>query len=76
MATINTIDDLLRIVRENEEYRVALRRELLTDDLLSLPAQFAEMLETPKQDTRRTGTIPPDSERDAGNPEPYLERPR
>ena len=46
MATINTIDDLLRIVRENEEYRVALRRELLTDDLLALPTQFAEMCAT------------------------------
>ena len=46
MATINTIDDLVRIVRENEEYRVAMRRELLTDDLLALPAQFAEMRET------------------------------
>ena len=46
MATINTIDDLLRIVRENDEYRVALRRELLTDDLLALPAQFAEMRDT------------------------------
>ncbi len=46
MATINTIDDFLRIVRENEEYRAALRRELLTSDLLALPAQFAEMLET------------------------------
>ena len=46
MATINTIDDLLRIVRENEEYRAAMRRELLTDDLLALPAQFAQMIET------------------------------
>ena len=46
MATINTIDDLLRIVRENEEYRVALRRELLTDDLLALPSQIAEILQT------------------------------
>ena len=46
MATFNTIDDLLRIVRENEEYRVALRRELLTDDLLALPSQIAEILQT------------------------------
>ena len=43
MATINTIDDLLRIVRENEEYRGTLRRELLTEELLALPGQFAEM---------------------------------
>ena len=46
MATINTTEDLLRIVRENEEYRAALRRELLTDDLLALPSEFAEMRAT------------------------------
>ena len=43
---MTTIEDLLRIVRENEEFRAALRRELLTDELLALPAQFAVMLET------------------------------
>ena len=43
---MNTIDDLLRIVRENEEVRAALRRELLTDEVLELPTQFAAMLET------------------------------
>ena len=43
MVAINTIEDLLRIVRENEEYRAALRRELLTNELLALPAQFTEM---------------------------------
>ncbi len=42
MTTINTIDDLLRIVRENEEFRVALRRELLTEDLLALPQRSGE----------------------------------
>ncbi len=46
MTSVNTTDDLLRIVRENEEFRAALRRELLTDDLLELPAQVAVMLET------------------------------
>ena len=45
MTTLNDIDDLLRIVREDERVRAALRREVLTEDLLSLPAQFAEMLE-------------------------------
>ncbi len=46
MTTISTIDELLRLVRENEEVRVALRRELLTEELLALPGQFAVMLET------------------------------
>ena len=45
MTTLDNIDDLLRIVREDEAVRAALRREVLTEDLLSLPAQFAAMLE-------------------------------
>ena len=46
MTTINTIENLLRLVREDEEVRVALRRELLTEELLALPGQFAVMLDT------------------------------
>ena len=46
MTTINTIEDFLRIVRENEELRSAIRRELLTEDLLALPSEFAEMRKT------------------------------
>ena len=43
--TIDTIDDLLRLVRENEEYRVAMQRELLTEALLALPERFAAYIE-------------------------------
>ena len=46
MTTIGTIDDLLRLVREDEEVRAALRREILTEELLALPAQFIAMQET------------------------------
>ena len=46
MTTIDTIEDLLRLVRENEEVRAALRREVLTEELLALPAQFIAMRET------------------------------
>ena len=46
MTTINTIEDFLRIVREDEELRLAVRRELLTEDLLALPSEFAEMRKT------------------------------
>ena len=42
MTTINTTEDLLRVVRENKEFREAMRRELLTEELLELPARFAE----------------------------------
>ena len=38
MTTINTIQDLHRILRENPEWRDELRRTLLTEDLLNLPA--------------------------------------
>ncbi len=63
MATINTIDDLLRIVRENEEYRVALRRELLTDDLLALPSQIAEILQTQNKMLETQNSILAEQER-------------
>jgi hypothetical protein len=46
LTTIDTIEDLLRLVRENEEVRAALRREVLTEELLALPAQFIAMRET------------------------------
>ena len=46
MTTIDTIDDLLRLVREDEDVRAALRREILTEELLALPAQFIAMQET------------------------------
>ena len=55
--TINTIDDLLRLVRENEEYRAAMQRELLTDALLALPEMFAAYSEVTD---RRLGTIEAD----------------
>ncbi len=45
MTTINNIEDLLRIVRENEEFRAAMRRELLTDEILELPKNLALYVE-------------------------------
>lgn len=39
---INTTEDLLRLWHEDEEFRAASRRELLTDELLELPEKFAE----------------------------------
>ena len=34
---IETTYDFIRALRENEEFKAAARRELLTDDLLELP---------------------------------------
>lgn len=49
MVTINTADDLIRVVRENPEFRAAMRRELLTEELLDLPRRFAEYTETSEE---------------------------
>ena len=46
MTSINTIEDFLRVVRENDDLRSAVRRELLTEELLALPSRFSEMLKT------------------------------
>ncbi len=43
MMTINTIEDVLRAVREDREVRAALRRELLTEELLALPQQVSAL---------------------------------
>ena len=42
MTTINTLEDLLRAARGNQEFREAFRREILTEELLELPERFAE----------------------------------
>lgn len=42
VITINSTEDFLRVLRENEEFRIAARRELLTDDLLKLPLEFSK----------------------------------
>ena len=42
VITIRNTDDFIRALRENEEFRDAARRELLTEDLLKLPGEFRE----------------------------------
>ena len=43
MAAPTTIDDIIRIMREQPEARDAVRREILTDELLELPELFATL---------------------------------
>ena len=38
MTTINTTEDLLSLLRENQEFREAVRDSILTEELLTLPA--------------------------------------
>ena len=40
---VSTIEDIIRILREQPEVREAVRREILTEELLDLPRQIAEM---------------------------------
>ena len=46
MTTINTTDDLIEVLKGDDKVRSAVRRELLTDELLALPERFGKMVET------------------------------
>ena len=43
MATIGTTDDLLRLVREDSDFRATMRRELLTAELLEVPQRLTAL---------------------------------
>ena len=43
MTTVSTIDDIIRILREQPEAKEAIRREILTEELLRLPQQIVEI---------------------------------
>ncbi len=43
MATIDTTEDLLRLVREDSDFRATMRRELLTAELLEVPHRLDTM---------------------------------
>ena len=49
MTTINTIEDLLRLLDENPQWVEALRARLLTRQLMELPETFAKFVETTTQ---------------------------
>ncbi len=44
MTVIHTAADLIRLLEENEEFRLAVRRHILTDELMRLPEQFAKFV--------------------------------
>lgn len=46
MTTVNTIDDLVRILDEHPEWLEALRARLMTRELLELPQTVAQLVET------------------------------
>ena len=43
MATIDNTDDLLRLVREDSDFRATMRRELLTAELLEVPQRLTAL---------------------------------
>ena len=45
MTTINTIEDLLKVLDENPQWVEALRARLLTRELIELPEKFARFVE-------------------------------
>ena len=49
MATINTSDDILRVLSENPEWKAAVRREILTEELIDLPARFERFVAKTEQ---------------------------
>ena len=57
MTTINTIDDLVRILREQPAWAEAVRAVLLTDDLLDLPARFERFVQSQEETNRRLSEL-------------------
>ena len=57
MTTINTIDDLVRILREQPAWAEAVRSLLLTDDLLDLPARFDRFVQSQEETNRRLSQL-------------------
>ena len=46
MAAINTVDDLIEVLKRDGKVRSAVRREILTEDLLAVPARVDSVQET------------------------------
>ena len=54
MTTINTIEDLARILREQPTWAEAMRALLLTQELLDLPARFDRFVEIQQETNQLT----------------------
>lgn len=49
MVTIHTTDDFLRAMDENPRWKEAVRRAILTEELINLPSRFDEFMEEQRQ---------------------------
>jgi len=54
---IQDVDDLIQQLRQHPEWRDALRREILTEELLSLPQLVRELIGAQKQTDERLGSL-------------------
>ena len=52
MTTINTTEDLLSLLNENHEFREAVRRAILTEELMALPAVFSSFASEVRSDIK------------------------
>ncbi len=52
MTTINDINDFIRILRENPEWKRAVQAEIAGEELLSVPQQLAEFIQFTKENFR------------------------
>ena len=46
---VNTIEDVIRLLRERPDVREAARREILTDEILEMPKKLDELIELHRQ---------------------------
>jgi hypothetical protein len=54
---IQDVDDLISQLRQHPEWRAALRREILTEELLSLPQIMRELAEAQRQTLIQVGSL-------------------
>ena len=52
MTTINTTEDLLSLLNKNHEFREAVRRAILTEELMALPAVFSSFASEVRSDIK------------------------
>ena len=57
MTTVSTIEDIIRAMRERPEVRDAIRREILTEELLSLPDRLDRLTHRVEDLTARLETL-------------------
>ena len=63
MVTIHNSDDILRLLRENPEWKEAVRREILTEELMNLPARFDQFVSNVQHFQEKTERFQANTER-------------